>query len=142
MCTGICHVHNYILTLNLYFWIMTSSCNYLEILTYTWPLRAAWWRGVSFSLSAQLIFTFRRLLQIENIKHFRHSMVNYVKFSGVLVFIQQLSIDLQVQYQYTIHTITTESLQFNYIVIYMQRTPWKICTSICSFTYHDRKWIT
>lgn len=50
-------------------------------------------------------------------------MVNYVKFSGVLVFIQQLSIDLQVQYQYTIHTITTESLQFNYIVIYMQRTP-------------------
>lgn len=21
-------------------------------------------------------------------------------------------------------------------------TPWKICTSICSFTYHDRKWIT
>lgn len=78
-------------------------------------------RGVLLSVCTVDIY-FQKTTTNRKIKHFRDSKVNYEKISRVFVFIQQLSIDLQVQYQYTIHTITTESLQFNYILIYICNT--------------------
>lgn len=129
----ICWHLAYTCTLNIDFSI------YFEILTYTWPFRAAWWRGVSFSLSTQLIFTFRRLLQIEK-------YITYQRLTHGEVCKSSMSFCSHTVIRYrsigTIYNIYN-NYRINAVQSHFDMLHFEKHTSIYSFTYHDRlrKWI-